>query len=307
MGATHIRDTPEQWALLCALIWRLCGRKMCQSSAETWLELMRPLWDYEKNGPSVHEFPQIVKWAKLLSEQNDPKNRADSDEDCYGALGGYLSAILSHAWRPEHLSSSLAEGLLNSVSHWRFLQRRSARLGIQELLDVSRTCELSGCPFFVNPNSEEGRHRIMLESRAEILSVDGFRIRPQLLQADGISRLNGDGSVFHIGQFVEMSHAGESSRTTEWDTIMEDNPDFPFWPTSNHSPSHTFSYRCAVHKIGNQLAWSDWPQILVDQQDEIPPIWHFVTGLFQSEIHGGITHHNLAGRFEWSINWDERP
>lgn len=267
---------------------------------------MTPLWDDTLDAPSFDLFPEARRWAKLICQERGWKGLAHSSDGLYKAIGQHLTAVLRRVAGSTQLDQVLAKDpayLVSMIPRLRCWRRRQARRAVAELSGASKGDDYGGCPFFVNPSSQEDLHRIEIQAGDEILTTDGWRLRPHNFRVRGLKLATGSRTRVRVAQIAERSSANEGQGAIKWDTIFHDNPDSPFWPTAAQRADHRFSHRCSVHQRGDGLEWSDWPQIAIKHEAEVPHEWHFVTGVFEWTEREPTGCYDLIARAEWMIDW----
>jgi len=266
---------------------------------------MKPLWDYERNQTLISTYRNSQIWAKRLCQVRGGTGFHAPEVELYRALGKRLAGVLAGTARrmvrgPRHTMST--EEFAKAIVPRRWFRSSLAEKAIRELSDASRGYEQDLSLPLVNPYSDHTRYQIELRAGAECRDALGvFRIRAHYFRINGVQL--SQHPTHMIGQIVREYSRDQATNTVEWDTIRENNLDYPFWPRANNTKAGGFLHRCSLHSVGDALEWSDWPQIGVKASPTTAIQWRFTTGLFERIPLGHGFQFDLVSRHDWAVDW----
>lgn len=298
---------PDCWALIYALGYKLWRPSMnVQIAADAWYCIMSCLWDWTRDRCSLISFPRIRKWAVGLHKTSSDEEMADTEQSHYLTFGKYLTSALARVVQDNcelDTVSDVLDRLNTAMDDLSFLKRRRAVGAIREIRKAIDQCGPRQCPFRVTVNQMEPPKDIFIDSFGEVLSIDGYRIRPHKFWYDMPKNSFVNCDIYHVTQVCGLSDQSGYFDHIDLDTIVNDNLKFPFWPKAAVSDTERFSHRCSTHNSRGRLAWSDWPQVVAGLTD-VPTLWRFITGVFRQTQSESIDNYQLVARVEWEVDWD---
>ena len=295
------RDHLEDWAFLLALSYRLQDIPMAQSAATIWFSLCSPIWDPQSGACRIQTCPKVLDWAaKTSSAQNKSIGSLDEME-LVRLIAEWIAGLVADLAKRRRLASASVSEFFESIR--RELPNRRSVEAIAQLVEAGKSTSLNQIRFEISDQREDSSTSIAICRYPEVTNIDDYRVRPHQFCWKGDNSAHYEIERLYVGQICEQISTNPSGHLIEWDTIVDNNACYPFWPSTLNHQNGEFSHRCSVRRCTDGITWSDWPQI--DTTASFPEryCWRFVTGVFHLRSVGGISTLSLLSKLNWQINW----
>jgi len=290
----------ETWTFILALSFALNGVPNAQLVAETWRLCCALIWEDEFGRTRIRSFPRIQTWGVSICKRTLKRACKPSNKDVVYAVATHLAGILAKAVSSTKEGELSIEALLNVAKH---RSRSKTELNaLREIESLADQISSSDRHFLVESEQTASSFEIMVERGEISRSLDDYWVAPHRFCVKNL-RTHDSKSELYVGQIVR--HRGTRSCPTEWDTIVDDNEMYPFWPRAGGDGDATLCHRCATHQDGDDLAWSDWPQVDAQLRRRDIPVLEFTTGLFAGRQEGSIQVFQLISKVKWCIDWSK--
>lgn len=290
---------PHVGALSIAVFCCLRGHASCQQAAETWYRLCANLLNPRFGARVIRRNPALRNWARFLCREWELDHLSRTDRGLCIAIADVMQASVCRVIYEGPRADVPLDGteLLRLMRQWI----------PQEALDaLSKAAGLHAQPllgFHVVPKLPEQVASIRVSPFREVESSEQMRVRPHRFRTETADSGIVGPEDFRVAQLAEEIGADGTVGESHCDTIQEDNPMLPFWPSAAMDPRDAFSHRCAVRHVNSGLEWSDWPQVSASLSDRSLLPWRFVTGVFSRSEREGVFQYELLARAVWTIDW----